>query len=470
MISLMDAKRPRQGRGWSLGLALLLIGAALLAVACKGGGQDDGNGQTPSNGPITITLWHSMRSPYEAFLKGIIDKFNASQSAYKVEAIYQGSYTDSLNKLISSIGSGDAPALIQLDDVSTQIMIDSDEITPVQDLVDEDDYDLSDFDPKALAYYRVDGKLYSMPFNLAGPILLYDKEDFSEAGLDPAEPPRTLEEVRAFAERLVKRDGDGKVTRNGIALQVSAWFFEQMLAKQGALYVNNDNGRDGRATEALFAEAEGEAIITWYRDMVRDGLAYYAKDDTDALLSVAQDRTSMSIGSTAVLGAASLLVAVAGQDPARLGAGPMPAPEPPAGKEGGVILGGASLWILRGSSEQEQRGAWEFIKFASQPEQQAQWYANTGYFPTRLSAYDLPAAQQQTQKYPQFKTAVEQVRNSSDNPATQGPLLGPFNQVRSRVSRAFEQVITGGAEPANELQSAARDATKDMQDYNRTVK
>src|SRR3972149_1778367 len=113
----------------------------------------------------------------------------------------------------------------------------------VQAFIDDDDYDLSDFDPKALSYYQLDGKLYSMPFNLAGPILLYDKQDFADAGLDPDEPPATFDDVRAAAEKLVKRDADGNVTHYGISLQISAWFFEQMLAKQGAFYVNNENGR-----------------------------------------------------------------------------------------------------------------------------------------------------------------------------------------------------------------------------------
>lgn len=178
----------------------------------------------------------------------------------------------------------------------------------------------------------------------------------------------------------------------------------------------------------------------------------------------------MAIESTAVLGAAVVLLAVVGQDPQRLGTGPVPAPEPPAGKEGGAVLGGASLWILKRKSADEQRGAWEFIKFASSPEQQAQWYADTGYFATRLSAYELPAAVQRQQEFPQFKTAVDQVRGSPDVPATRGPLIGPFDRVRTLVSRAFEQVLTGGADPTNALNSAAKDATKDMQDYNRTVK
>ncbi len=451
-------------------VAVLAFAAALVLASCGGSGGG-GNHQTPGNGgPVTITIWHSILSPIDGALRRIAGEFNASQSTYKVEVIYQGSYTDSLNKLISSLDSGNIPTLIQLDDVATQIMIDSGEITPVQQFIDKEHYDLSDFEPKALAYYSQSGTLYSMPFNLSGPILFYDKQDFTDAGLDPEKPPQTLDEVHAAAEKLTKRDASGAVTHHGIALQVSPWFFENMLAKQGALLVNNNNGRDARATEAVFDSPAGDTIITWYRDMVRDGLAYPARDDTDALLSVAQDRTSMSIGSTAVLSAALALVAVAGQDPHRMGTAPIPAPPPRAGTQGGAVLGGASMWILKRSSARQQQGAWEFLKFASTPEQQARWYTDTGYFPTRISSYSVASVQQKQQDFPQYRTASDQVRNSPDTPATEGALVGRSNQLRDRVSRAFEQVLGGGGDPAAELHSAAQDATKDMKDYNRTVK
>jgi sn-glycerol 3-phosphate transport system substrate-binding protein len=445
--------------------AAALLLAVLLFLAC---GEDSSSNGT-SEGVVKVSFWHSMRSPVSNSLQRIVDEFNASQTAYRVETIYQGSYTESLNKLIAASPTKNVPALIQLDDVSTQLMQDSGAIVSVQDFVDEEAYDLSDFEPKALQYYRnADGRLDSMPFNLAGPILFYDKEDFRAAGLDPEEPPQTLDEVRAAAERLQTRDDSGKVVRNGIALQVSAWFFEQMLAKQGVLYANNSNGRDKRATEAIFNSAEGTDILTWYRDMVEDGLAYYANDDTDALLSVAQDRTAMSIGSTAVVNAAVALVAVAGQDPARLGTGPIPAPPPAGGKEGGIVLGGASFWIMDRRPEGEQRGAWEFVKFASTPEQQAQWHADTGYFPTRLSAYELPVAVEKRETFPQFTTAIEQLRASPDVAATQGALVGPFQAVRGRVTRAFQQVLAG-ADPAEELDSAVDDATDAIKEYNRTA-
>jgi sn-glycerol 3-phosphate transport system substrate-binding protein len=245
-----------------------------------------------------------------------------------------------------------------------------------------------------------------------------------------------------------------------------------MLAKQGALFVDNNNGRDSRATKALFDSPEGEAIVTWYRDMVKDGLAYYAKDDTDALLSVVQQpaRASMTIGSTAVLGVGIALVALNKEDPQRIGTGPIPAPLPPSGKQGGAVLGGASVWILKRKSQQEQQGAWEFLKFASRPEQQAQLYAETGYFPTRVSSYGLPAAQQRQAQFPQYRTAADQVRNSPNNPATEGALIGPFTQVRDRITRAFQEVLSGGGDPVIQLKAAANDATNSMRDYNRTVK
>ena len=464
-MRIRASRRNRAAGLPALLIPVVAIGAALSMASCSAGTR--GGGQMTPGARITVTLWHSMQSPVSGSLQRIVDAFNQAQSTYQVKAIFQGDFTESLNKLIASSGSGNIPSLIQLDDVSTQTMVDSGVITPVQKFIDEEGYDLSDFDPKALEYYRVDGKLHSMPFNLADPILYYNRQDFIDAGLDPDKPPRTLDDVRQYSEKLVKRDAQGNVTRYGISLEIDPWFFEQMLAKQGALFVNNGNGRDARATEAVFAGPEGKLIVEWWRSMVADGLAYNAGGRAeDALLALAQDRASMTIESTAVLGGIVALISLTGGDPHRLGTGPIPAPE---SANGGIVLGGASLWILNHRSTEEQRGAWEFIKFATRPDQQAQWYADTGYFPVRLSAYTLPPAVQREQQLPQFKTAVDQLRASPDNRATQGALVGEFNQVRDQITQAFEKVLTGGADPDQALAAAARSGTKAIRQYNRTA-
>ena len=443
-------------------LFVLVSVLALLGAAC-GGDSDSPPARTTADGPIEVTMWHSMPDPAGGSLQDIVDKFNASQELYEVELIFQGGYTDSLNKLINSIGTPNVPSIIQLSDASTQIMIDSEAITPIQRFIDEEGYDLSDFEPKALAFYTIDGVLYSMPFNMAGPILYYDRAAFEKAGLDPDDPPSTLEEVRQYSEQIAQA-GEGD-TQYGISLETNAWYFEQMLAKGGALYANGEHGRGERITEVLFDNETGIEIITWWDDMVADGLAYNAVDSIDSFLKLATGEAAMTISSTAALRVAIAAIILVGRDPFQYDTGPMPGP---AG-DGGIALGGASLWILSERDEEQQRGAWEFLKFAARPDQQAQWHSDTGYFPNRLSAYDEPPAVRAREEFPQFLTAIEQLRASPDTTATSGILLGPLNEVRKRVVEAFDKVLTGGGDPATELKAAVDDANKIIELYNRTA-
>ncbi|MEX2159754.1 MAG: ABC transporter substrate-binding protein [Dehalococcoidia bacterium] len=457
----------RYRRGPLLVLPALAVAIALLLASCGGGGGNDNGGtDTPGTpgGTATITVWHSMPSIAESTLQAMVDEFNGSQTQYRVELVYQGGYTESLNKLISSIDSGNIPDIIQLSDVATQIMVDSEEVTPVQRFIDDEDYDLSDFEPKAIDYYTIDGDLYAMPFNLSGPVLYYDRQAFTDAGLDPDRPPRTLDEMRDAAQKLVDRP-NAQPEGSGLAIEPSPWFFENMLAKSGALYVNNDNGRSGRADEALFAGPEGQEIIEWWAGMVHDGLAYDANDSTDAMLRLASGNASMAIASTAALRGAIAGITLLERDPSQYDVAPLPGPE----GNGGIALGGAAFWVLERSSEQEQQGAWELLKFLSSPEQQARWHADTGYFPSRVSALDQPAAVKARQDFPQFNIALQQLHDSPETPATAGALVGPFNEVRDILKQALESVLAGAGDPAAALQQAADQASQIMQDYNRTA-
>ncbi len=436
---------------------------AFIGTAC-GGDADSPPARTTADGPINVTMWHSMPDPAGGSLQRIVDDFNASQELYRVELLFQGGYTDSLNKLINSIGTPNVPNIIQLSDASTQIMVDSGAITPIQGFIDEESYDLSDFEPKALAFYTIDDVLYSMPFNMSGPILYYDRAAFEEAGLDPDDPPSTLEEVRQYSEQLAQQAGEGE-TQYGISLETSAWYFEQMLAIGGAPFANGENGRNERVTEVVFDNETGVEIITWWDDMVEDGLAYDAVDAIDSMLKLAIGEAAMTISSTAALRAAIAAITLVGRDPFQYDTAPMPGP---AG-DGGIALGGASFWILNERDEEEQRGAWEFLKYAASPEQQAQWHSDTGYFPNRVSAYAEPPAVRAREEFPQFMTAIEQLRASPDTTATSGILLGPLNAVRARVVEAFDQVLAGGGDPATELKAAVEDANEIIEEYNRTA-
>jgi sn-glycerol 3-phosphate transport system substrate-binding protein len=448
---------------------LLAPALALLVAACAGGAEAPT--ETQPAGPVSITFWHSMNAANRDALEALTARFNNMQDEVRVELIFQGTYVDSLNKFIASLRSGDVPAMIQMHDVSTQLMIDSQGVTPIQDFIDRESYDLSDFEPRLLDYYRVGDRLYSMPFNVSNPVLLYEKNSFREVGLDPEKPPQTLEELTEYSRKLVKRDSQGNITRSGIALEINPWYFEQMLANADALYVNNGNGRDGRPTEAVFNGPEGKAVFQWWHDMVKEGLAFNVGRNptgTDHLLAVGSGRAAMTIATSASLRSV-LNVIEAGGGPAGMepAVAPLPAPRSP---DGGMIVGGASLWIIKSRPEAEQEAAWKFIRFLVEPAQQAEWYAGTGYFPIRHLAYEEPAAREVEARYPYFRVAAEELVAGARNRATQGALLGPFPQVREAVATAMEEMIVGTRPPAEALDDAARKATEIIRDYNQRVK
>jgi sn-glycerol 3-phosphate transport system substrate-binding protein len=448
----------------------LLIPLLILLGACGGG--EKAAQETQPAGPVSITFWHSMTAANQDTLKTIVQSFNSSQNEVTVNLVFQGGYDESMNKFLASLGrASELPAIIQIEDVSTQLMIDSQEATPVQDFIDKEGYDLSAFEPRVLDYYRVGDRLYSMPFTLAGPILYYNKNDFRQVGLDPEKPPQTLEDVKAYSQKLLQKDSSGNITRSGIALDVNPGFFEQWLAKAGALYVNNGNGRDARATEAVFNGPEGKAIFEWWADMVKSGLAFNVgrnPSGTDGLLAVASGRASMTITTSSALRSVFDVIEAGGAKGVDLGVGPMPGPQSP---DGGILVGGGSLWIVKARPEAEQEAAWKFLKFLAEPAQQATWYAGSGYFPIRSDAFDEPAAKAAEAKYPYLRVAPQQLQQGARDRATQGAIIGPFAKIRSDViDTAIESMILTGTPPDEAIDKAASDATGLIKDYNQRVK
>jgi sn-glycerol 3-phosphate transport system substrate-binding protein len=239
-------------------VALLLLSVSL--GACGGGEKGASTAETPGAsppaGPVVIDFWHSEQAATQNTINSLVDRFNASQNEVRVHASYQGTYDDAMAKLVASLPTRQVPAVAFLGDGYTQMAIDSGAITPIQDFVDQDSYDLSDLDPKGVQSFSTQAKLWAMPFAMEVVLLYYNKVTFREVGLDPEKPPQDLEELRQYSEKLLKRDAAGNVVRSGLALDIVPWQ-ERMLAEHGDLLVDQSNGHDGHATKVLFDNDTG---------------------------------------------------------------------------------------------------------------------------------------------------------------------------------------------------------------------
>lgn len=427
-------------------IGLLLLSVFVLTLALSG----------IAAAKVKIEFWHALGGVIgRDVLTQFIDEFNASQDVVEVEAIYQGSYDDLLNKYILALQAGDPPHLVHVYEIGTRRMIDLGSTVPLQKFIDREPQILDHMVDNLLNYYTIDGQLHSMPFNTSNAILYYNKDMFREAGLDPEKPPTTYSEFKEYARRMT---GNGKY---GFGNYVYGWYFEQMMAVANAEYVNNGNGRLAPATEATFNSEAGVAILQLFRDMLDEGTYLDTGRDGDALRAAfVSGNVGMRIGSTG--GFASTFADIG--DRFELGAAFLPAPD---GQEwGGVVIGGGSIWMSAGFSEEEEEAAWYFLKHLVSPESTAYWHINTGYFPVDRRALELHEVKELHAQYPQFRVAIDQLEASTPSLATQGALIGVFPEARAAIEEAMEMVLLGFATPKEALDEAAREVTNAIRRYN----
>ena len=409
-------------------------------------------------------MWHQMGNNNGKVFESIVDNFNQTQSDVKVKLVDQSAEISSVPKFKAGLTTGDLPDIIQLEETALQTMIDSNATVPMQACVDADHYSLADYLPKVTGYYTVKGVLRSMPYNPSNPILFYNKDAFSRAGLDPNKPPQTLDEVRAYSKQIVDRGA----AKHGISLRIAEFFTEFWSSKNGQEYANNGNGRSGRATEARLDNPTQRKVWTWWRDMVRDGLALNTGVDSGGvthLLAVGTGDAAMTIESSSALGPV-VKVLENGQYPGvKVGAGPMPGVR--AG--GGVQTAEGSLYILKKSSPAERAASWKFIKYLDSTEQLIRLHLDTGYVPIRKSVAAAPAVQARWAADPNYRVAYDQLLGGPTTLATTGPVIGDFAAVRAAVVDGIQSMLSTGTSPRAALAATQRKADAAIQAYNERV-
>ena len=424
-------------------MMMLALGIVLLLAACGGDstsgdssnntGSDSNSGSEDKSEKQAVTFWHSMGGAGQEALNSIVEDFNNSQEEIQVNAEYQGTYDESLTKFNAVAGTDSAPTMIQTFEIGTMSMINSGNIKPIQDLIDADGYDMSGLEENIVNYYSLDGTFYSMPFNSSTPVMYYNKDAFEAAGLDPETPPATYEEIEAAGKAIAESNPEMK----GFALQAYGWLWEQLLANQGALLLNNDNGRTDTPTEIGWTEEEGKSIFEWVKRMVDDGtFANYGTNGDNMVAGFLAGDVAMFLQSSASARD------VIDNAPFEVGIAFLPHPEDK--EREGVVIGGASLWMIDGKPEAETNAAWEFMKYLQTPEVQAKWHVGTGYFAINPDAYEEQLVKDAHEEKPQLRVTVEQLQQTKSSFATQGALMDMLPQGRKVMETALESVYNGG--------------------------
>ena len=405
----------------------------------------------------TVTFWHAMSGSRQKVIDNLVADFNAKNPGVKVEALYTGSYGETVTKGLAAVKAGNPPVLLMSYEVGTQTMKDSGAIIPVKNL-NRGEVNFSDVVEPIMKYYSYDGEMYSFPFNSSTAMVYYNKDLFRKAGLDPDKPPKTFDELYNAAKTIM----DKGLAKGGISFGWPAWIFEQMFALHNQMFANNNNGRTGRASEVFINSDFGVKVMTEWQKWARDGVMVYGGKEYAANDPFLAGEFAMLVQSTSSLAG---IIKSAGFE---VGTAFLPRLKEYT-DVGNSVVGGASLWVMKGHSDEVYAAAWEFLKHAFTVENSVAWHKQTGYFPSNKKAYDALKKEGWFEKDPRFATAFDQINSGSTGYAATGVLLGNFVQIRDVVGVAIENILVAKQDPKAALTDAKRRCDEILKDYISTV-
>jgi sn-glycerol 3-phosphate transport system substrate-binding protein len=407
--------RPR-----SLSAAAAAAGALVLVAGCGGG--DGGSG----DGPANLTMYYpvAVGGPLTDVVDDLVAQCTEATDV-NVEAVYSGSYADTMTKAQTAARSGQGPDLAVLLTTDLYTLIDNNLIVPLDSIEEDLSWTEEQFFPAFLASGEAEGELWSLPFQRSTIVQYHNKDLFEEAGLDPEAPPTTWEELEQQAATIQEK-GAAEFGIEIPSTQFGNWMFQAMAIQNG---VENTPGTDGMV-DYLDDPGSVEAL-TWWKSLTESGVmpsgtTEWASTPEDFL----QGRTAMMWHTT------GNLTNVKTNADFEFGVSMLPAKQQP-----GSPTGGGNLYIFDRGDESTRAAAYEFSKCLTEPERAAEWSIASGYVATGQPAWDTDAMAQYAEEFPQATVARDQLEFA------QGETTSHEN---GRVSQAINDAIAAaltGQEP-----------------------
>lgn len=486
----------------------LLAVVAILAAAC-GGGDDDasggdggGSGSTSdlptcavdalddTDGVTEITLWHAWVGLTKRTVEAIAADYNASQDEVKVNVEAQGNYEEMLAKYEAALADPDTlPDIVLSEDTTTQFMIDSGTVMPAQSCLEADPDAQAFYDqvlPAVTAGFTVQDVLWPAAFSISQPVLYANENHLTAAGLDPAELPGTLDDLRAAAEQIkaAKEAGNPALATvtEPLVLRLDSWYLEHLLTGAKQPIVNENNGRDGLATESELVNDSTTEVYEWFQSMYDDGLlkAIPYSQPYDQLFAMALGTSSMLIDtSTAITSVNGAIEGTLDPEDIGLEAGSLDLSSfdlggltigvglnPGFTEPGQGQIGGAGWYMVDNADDAATAGAWDFLKYFNETPQQVRWTLEGSYLPVSEAAREDPALQEEfeTTRRGQWLAVASSSLEDLD-PDFPGPVFGPYNEFRASVRDSFEKITLGGADIDTTIQSVDEGFQSALTDY-----
>jgi len=397
----------------------LLAAAAILAVTVT------------SSNAAEIEFWYGNTGSVEDAIQAECKAFNESQSEHAINCVGQGSYEAGFQKAIAAYRSQTHPTLIQFFDGGTLDVMLSGAIEPVYQLMPDVDWD--DYLAGARGYYESSkGELYSQPYNGSTLIFFGNRDMLAKAGV--TELPETWEAFETVATKLKEAGIACPFVTDGHPWRI----IEQFAARHAVPIATQHNGYGGMDAEYTFNEGLIAQHLTNLAEWHEDGLVRLKTETKagDQNAAFASGECAMMVQGTGAFGSAY----------AGLGDNVMVALAPmyEGYERHNTLIGGASIYVMKGHSDDEIAAAKAFLDFVRQPDQQIQFTKATGYLPVTLTALNAlkDSGRINDPAFGPVEVGVDSL-NQPSNEDTKGIRLGFFTPARDIMIEETTKVFNG---------------------------
>lgn len=342
----------------------------------------------------TVKFWHSFNKSNGQALDKIIANFEAANPDIDVEAEFVGNYNDITAKLQAAIPARRAPDAVILEVTRYGLFANNNILTDLTPYFDADPLkaDLYDY---AKEVGVINGKNYVVPFNSSTPVLYFNKDIFTRAGLPADTPLKTFDEIMTAAKAVSEKLGSEGISGIAAPGQFARW---------GLVMANDSELVDPMSGEILLDKPNTIEAYQWMASLVHENKVAspdgVTEEDNgrDAFLA---KKVGMMFNSTGNYGEAKKALGD------NLVVRPMP-----CNKACSVPIGGAGIGIMATSPKDVQDAAYKFVSYAASPEANAIWFAATGYLPINKNSAELPVAKEALATQPGIDVAIDSLPNA----------------------------------------------------------
>lgn len=376
----------------------------------------------------------------------LIDEFQTLHPNIKVVGRNAG-ITDFLKTIVAEAAAGNPPDLAQLALPNLDYAVSNLPLQAINKIAPQAEYAeyTKHILPQALKLGIYNGNLYAGAYTFSTPTLFYNGDIFKAAGLDPAKPPATWDEVRQYSQQIKAR-----TDKFPIAVDTfpggGDWVIQSLINSNGGTTLSADK------TKATFNQAPAIEVFKMWQGLVNDGLQPKIGFN-DAIAAMSNGTLGMYISSTVLL--PSLISASNGKWDLRTGA------EPAFGtKTVRPVNSGSGLYLMS-KDPLKQRAAWEFIKFAGSQRGNTIITSVMGYLPLRDDVVNDPNFLKPfLDKEPRLQPALQQLGNLETWVAWPGANSSQAMQI---YIQAAQDVVYNGQDAQKTMDTAAERVTQLLQ-------